>query len=164
MARSKFSNGRLKNCIHKSEITEEMRLVEGSDTDYVTPSGKVYADYDNDMYFPKTVFENKHNHYWYAPINYKGKLKQRRIHVIVARAFIENPDPIKFKLVGHKNNNKSDNYVDNLYWTDNQENTQKAIDDGLNVSKKGMDNPTSTHIKVIDKNTNKQQGRTKTSS
>ena len=45
--------------IHIKNIKEEMKLIEGSETDYITPSGQVYKDYGNDMYYPKTNFINK---------------------------------------------------------------------------------------------------------
>ena len=71
-----------------------MVLIKGSDTDYIAPSGIVYADYDNDMYFPKYPFENKHNNYMYTNVRFSdGKMRQRRVHVLLAKAFIFNPDP-----------------------------------------------------------------------
>ena len=45
--------------IHIKNIKEEMKLIEGSETDYITPSGQVYKDYGNDMYYPKANFINK---------------------------------------------------------------------------------------------------------
>ena len=38
MARRKLEN----KLIDKSLIQEEMRLIKGSDTDYITPSGEIY--------------------------------------------------------------------------------------------------------------------------
>lgn len=38
--------------VKRENITEEMKLIEGSDTDYITPSGQVYKDY-GDGFFPK---------------------------------------------------------------------------------------------------------------
>lgn len=140
--------------IHKNDILEQMVLVKGSTTDYITPSGIIYADYDNDMYYPKYPFENKYNHYMYVSIRFAdGKMKSRRVHVLLAKAFIFNPDPKKLKIVGHKDNNKHNNNLSNLYWTTNQANTQKAIDDGLNIGNKAENDDQSHPIKVIDKNT-----------
>lgn len=131
-----------------------MVLITGSDTDYITPSGIIYADYDNGMYFPKYPFENNHNHYMYVNVRFSdGKMRQRRVHVLLAKAFLFNPDPKNLKIVGHKDNDKHNNNLSNLYWTTNQENTQKAVDDGLNIPKKAENNEQSTQIKVIDKDT-----------
>ena len=41
MARRKLED----KLIDKSLIQEEMKLINGSDTDYITPSGEVYKDY-----------------------------------------------------------------------------------------------------------------------
>lgn len=84
-----------------------------------------------------------------------GKIRSRRVHVLIAKAFLFNPNPKIFNIVGHKDNNKQNNSLDNLYWTTNQENTQKAVDDGLNVAKKAEENDQSTPVKVLDKNTHK---------
>ena len=42
--------------IHQSQILEEMRLIVGSETDYITPSGRIYKDYGNNFFFPKKNF------------------------------------------------------------------------------------------------------------
>ena len=131
-----------------------MVLINGSTTDYITKSGIVYTDYGDDMYYPKHSFENKHNHYMHINVRFSdGKLKNRRLHVLLAKAFIFNPNPKILKIVGHKDNNKQNNELSNLYWTTNQENTQKAVDDGLNIPKVAEENEYSKPIKVMDKNT-----------
>lgn len=131
-----------------------MVLINGSDTDYITKSGMVYADYDNEMFYPKTQYENKNNHYMYVGIRFSdGKVRNRRVHVLLANAFLFNPDPLNYKIVGHKDNNKQNNNLSNLYWTTNQENTQKAVDDGLNINKRAEDSEHSHPIKVLDKYT-----------
>ena len=56
--------------ISKDKITEELRLIKGSKTDYITPTGKIYKDYGNNMYYPKSVFPNKNNGYMYCSITY----------------------------------------------------------------------------------------------
>lgn len=152
--RSKYAAGRKNKAIPLSDIKEDMVLIEGSNTDYITMSGCVYADYDDNMFYKKKVQINRNNGYAYVGINFiNGGIKSRRLHVLIAKAFIPNPDPINLRVVGHKNNNKSDNRIENLYWTTNQENTKKAVDDGLSIPKHGKDNPDSIPIKVIDKNT-----------
>lgn len=39
--------------IDRSEITEELKLIKGSQTDYITPSGEIYKDYGNNKFFHK---------------------------------------------------------------------------------------------------------------
>jgi len=66
MARRKMND----KLIHKTEIKEELRLIKGSQTDYITPTGNVYKDYGNDLFYHKSVFPNKNNGYMYCGITY----------------------------------------------------------------------------------------------
>jgi hypothetical protein len=146
----KYAPKREKYLINKNDIKEEMKLIDGSSTDYITPSAKVYKDYGNNMFYPKTPHINKHNGYIYVSITFSnGKNKNRRLHILLAKAFIPNPNNLK--IVGHKDNIKNHCEVSNLYWTTNQENTQKANDDGLNIQPKAEQNENSIYIKVLDK-------------
>jgi len=52
-----------------------------------------------------------------------GKKTYFSVHREVAFAFI--PNPHKLPQVGHKDNNKTNNHVNNLYWTNNSENQKK---------------------------------------
>ncbi|MBP3801438.1 MAG: hypothetical protein J6I85_05415 [Clostridia bacterium] len=56
--------------INKNNIKEELKLIKGSSTDYITPTGKIYKDYGNNMYYPKRNFVNKNNGYLYCGITY----------------------------------------------------------------------------------------------
>ena len=162
-----IKNSSLKKCaplrreelIHKDDIDEVLYPLKESDTDYITISGNVYKYYYDDLYYKKKPQVNNHNGYIYVSITCKdGKNRNRRLHVLMAKTFLFNPNPKKYKIVGHKDNDKSHYELSNLYWTDNQENTQKAVDDGLNINKKAEENEASTYIKVTDKDTNKVVG------
>lgn len=134
-----LSSKRQLKLINKNEIKEKMVLISESYTDYITPSGKVYKDYGNNLFYPKKVHTNNHNKYVYVGITCKdGKNRQRRLHRLLAIAFIKNPKPEEYHVVGHLDNNKSNYNLDNLYWTDISENTQKAFDDQLAYNDKGI--------------------------
>lgn len=51
------------------------------------------------------------------------------IHRMVAMAFLDNPDKLKF--INHKDGEKTNNHVDNLEWTTPKRNTQHAIEKSL---------------------------------
>ena len=56
------------------------------------------------MFYHKSVFPNKNNGYLYCGITYREGQKQRRVHILVAEAYIPNPDNLP--VVMHLDNNK----------------------------------------------------------
>lgn len=58
-------------------------------------------------------------------LNANGKSTTKRIHRIVAEAFIPNPDMLP--LVDHKNGVRWDNRVDNLRWSNQSDNIKDAF-------------------------------------
>lgn len=144
MARRKMTN----KLISKEEIKEEIRLIEGSETDYVTPTGKIYKDYGDNLFYPKSVFPNKVNNYLYCGITYPEGQRQRRVHILVANAYIPNPENLP--VVMHLDNNKQNCCVDNLKWGTTQENTLQAFKDGLQVNAKSWDDSQSIAVCSFD--------------
>lgn len=79
--------------------------------------------------------------------------KQRhicRVHRLVAKAFIPNPESLP--VVNHKDGNKSNNHVDNLEWCTSSYNGKHAVDTGLRPTPIGERNGRSilTPQKVAD--------------
>ena len=67
---------------------------------------------------------------YYQCILYKdGKKYYKRVHRLVANAFIPNPN--KLPQVNHKDGNKLNNNYLNLEWCSNSENTQHGYDNSL---------------------------------
>lgn len=141
-----------KKLINKDTIKEELRLVVGSKTDYITPTGQLYKDYGNGMMFPKKNFINKNNGYLYTTVTYLEGQKQRRVHILVAESYIPNTN--NYPIVMHKDNNKSNPNVNNLEWGTIQKNTQDSFNDGLQTNDKGWYDSQSIHVCMFDKNKN----------
>ncbi|AYV78701.1 MAG: HNH endonuclease [Edafosvirus sp.] len=59
------------------------------------------------------------------------KEKSLRVHRLVAKAFIDNDDPVNKKQVNHKDGNKLNNIVDNLEWITSPDNKKHAVETGL---------------------------------
>jgi len=65
-----------------------------------------------------------------------GEQKRKRIHRLVAEAFIPNKN-IELTHINHIDGNKKNNCYDNLEWTNNSRNQKHAYANGLQVSRKG---------------------------
>ena len=142
--------------IKKEDITEEMKLIEGSETDYITPTGKVYKDYGNGLFYPKKNFINKKG-YIQTNITYPfNKSKTKNIHVLIAKAFIPNPN--NYPVVMHLDNNKQNHAIKNLKWGTYSENNQQAHNDKLIINKKGFDDSQSKTVVMYDIYTRKPLG------
>lgn len=146
------------------EIPKTARLIDGSLTDYVDIDGSIYSERTNykgersGKIFKKVNVVNNVHGYVQCSIKYPNYDHPitKRVHKLVAKAFI--PNPLNLPIVGHKNNIKTDNRVENLYWTTWQENTQKAVDDGLMDQPSGYDDSQSKPVVMYNTYTNEKIG------
>ena len=124
--------------------------------DYIDPRGNVYGierRKNGKTGQPFTKTQSTVHGYKYCGINYKnGQRITKRVHKLVAEAFIPNPDNLP--IVMHKDNNKKNNNVSNLMWGNMQENTKQAYGDGLIVNKKGFEDEQSLPCSCYDTLTN----------
>jgi hypothetical protein len=114
--------------VHINDVGENIRLIDGSDNYYISEYGNVYHRFDEYLY-KKMIQINPKNGYVYCAIYYNGNSITKRVHKLVASAFIPNPN--NYPAVDHKDDIKTHNWVDNLVWCTVSHNTQKAYDKGL---------------------------------
>lgn len=138
--------------IDKSEIKEELRLIKGSLTDYITPSGEIYKDYGNNKFFHKAQWTTCG--YWYCGITYPEGQRQKRVHILVAEVYVPNPDPEHNTIVMHLDNNKENKHYTNLKWGTISENTKEAFDSLMAQNDKSWDDSQSVHVCQFDLNGN----------
>lgn len=65
---------------------------------------------------------NKKGYYTIILSDEVNKHTKYNLHRIIAETFIDNPDPIKYNHVTHKDENKRNNNINNLEWCDNKYN------------------------------------------
>ena len=148
---SKFAPKRKDKLIDKSQITEPIVLIKQTNDYYTTPTGKVYRIYEN-KYYPRKDYVMYKGYRVITLVTKNGHKKTFRVHRLVAEAYIPNPN--NYPLVGHKDNIKINCCVQNLYWTTNQKNIQKAHDDKLIINAKGYEDSQSHPVSCYDLNHN----------
>ena len=80
---------------------------------------------------------------------YKNHKRQDvRVHRLVAKAFIPNPN--SYPIINHKDGNKKNNNVNNLEWCTHKQNRQHAINNGLVKFYYGKQNKKSRKIMQCD--------------
>jgi hypothetical protein len=91
----------------------------------VTEEGEVYS-VRAERFLKKSL---KKNGYEYIELNVGGKVVHKRVHRLIAEAFVSNDCGKPY--VNHLDGNKSNNCSENLEWVTGSENNLHAVDTGL---------------------------------
>ena len=90
---------------------------------------KITYNYKDDVKYPLTAETGGHakegQRYLAISIN---DAPEKYLHRLVARYFVENPDPETYTVVHHIDHNKSNNRWDNLMWTTHADNINYYIE------------------------------------
>lgn len=143
MFNKRYSN----RLINRSDIHERIKLIENSETDYISELGFVYKKIGNKFLKKKNIL-NKYNGYLYTTITTLEGQKQFRLHRLVAKAFVKNPNNLN--VVMHLDNDKQNPYYKNLKWGTISENTKQAFRDGLIKNAKSWEDSQSIPVCMID--------------
>lgn len=148
--------------MNKLKLPKTAKLIKGSYEHWIDIDGTVYA-IEHRHGFPRRLYKKAFDiNYGYSYCNIYYKVgdkvirKHKRVHRLVAEAFIPNPENKPF--VCHRNNIKSDCHKDNLYWGNCSENTKQAFDDGLVVNARGFEDSQSNPVNMYDTKTHKFLG------
>lgn len=113
--------------IFDENVKEEWHDVKGYNGRYqVSNLGRVRSNFSGKW---KNLKPHNTKGYLIVALSYKGKVTKRSVHVLVAEAFIENPE--NKPLVNHKDANPMNCQVSNLEWSTYSENTIHAFNNGL---------------------------------
>lgn len=120
-----------------------MGKIRGFNRYSITEDGRVWNG-------KKYIYKWKDSYGYELVCLYKnGKRHYKRVHRLVAEAFIDNSN--NYAQVNHKDGNKCNNKVENLEWCTNSYNTQHAYDNNLYKDKRR-----SHPIKAIKKDNKKK--------
>lgn len=89
------------------------------------------------MVYPEIILKQTNNgNYQLVMLSSFGKRKMRKIHRLVAIAFVENPMMFIYNEVNHKDGDKLNNHYSNLEWCSRSQNVKHAYDTGLYKDRK----------------------------
>ena len=119
---------------------EEWRTIEGFPDYEVSNTGKVKSLNFNHTGQPKLLKQNKMKLGYLQVLLWsrEKKVKGKLVHRLVAEAFLPNPNG--FRCVNHKDEDKTNNMVDNLEWCTHQYNNSYGTKP-QRLSKSLTDNP-----------------------
>lgn len=99
---------------------ELFKKIEGFEGYYISTWGRVYSEKVNGFLKPFTTGKG----YLKVDLHKNGKRTHKKVHRLVAEAFI--PNPLGKPQVNHIDGNKKNNSYTNLEWCTNQENQLHA--------------------------------------
>lgn len=125
----RFVCGHLPRFAVPVEIGYGFRIIPGFSNFAINEAGEVLA------YRSGNILSENLNAYGYPVVSIydpdKEVWRQVAVHILLARAFIENDDPTTRIYVNHKDGNKTNRRIDNLEWVTALENVEHAVSTGL---------------------------------
>ena len=110
-----------------------MKPIKGYEGHYsVSQEGVVYSDKNKRL----LKHYNEEGRYSFVILWKNGKQQRKYVHRLVAQHYLENLDNLP--QVGHKDDNKHNNHVDNLYWCNNRTNVIDAHKTGRMDTRKSL--------------------------
>lgn len=121
------------------EELPKMKPVKGYEGKYsITEDGQVWSHLTN-----KFMTQQLKKGYYCVHLSFNGSNAYRQVHRLVALTYVPNPDPERFNIVNHKDENPLNNHYTNLEWCDVAYNTnfgtrnQRVKESNQNTLKQG---------------------------
>ena len=106
-----------------------MKQIKDFENYCVTDDGRVFnTKFNREL----KTFNNRKTGYMQLMLHKNGNKYNKRVHRLVAEAYLENPKDLP--LIDHKDDNKCNNRVDNLQWVTHKENYNLALESGAAIS------------------------------
>ena len=102
-------------------ITETWKQVEAFPNYIISNTGVLKNTKTNKVIKPHL----SNTGYYVCSMSNNGKISSSNIHTLVAKAFVDNPNPTLYTEVHHIDGDKLNNNADNLKWVTRQENLGK---------------------------------------
>lgn len=117
-----------------NEIIDKERFsiikINGKNTNYmISSNGYVISNNYRNTGTPQKLKEEYNHGYKRVTLFIDNELIHKRVHRLVAEAFIPNPN--NYNICHHKDDDKTNNKVSNIEWTTSQGNSDYALEDGL---------------------------------
>jgi hypothetical protein len=103
-----------------------MKIIKDFENYSIDVKGNVY---NNKTKRPIKAHLNKQTGYLQIKLHKDKKSYSKRIHRLLAEAYIPNPNNLSY--IDHIDNNKTNNDINNLRWVLPKENYELAVEDGL---------------------------------
>ena len=105
----------VKRIFNMNDEKEIWKEIPGFDGKYLASNlGKIASIHKGDKSNPKILKQSKNNGYMVTHVVKDGKMRLIYTHRLVALAFIENPN--NYPIINHKDENRTNNVVENLEW------------------------------------------------
>lgn len=99
---------------------------------YITNNGEVYRVDNRNGKMSECFYHIAHGYKRIRVTDIEtGTRRYLRVHRLVAKYFVDNPKPLEYDMVNHKDGDKLNNNYLNLEWCNTSINTKHAYDNGL---------------------------------